>query len=148
MKRLITASMMFASIVLCSQAFALDFIPLGNGQIQGGAWAEAYQVVLDPGELPLYHWHPGALTIIVNSGEITHVIGCGISHTYHAGEAFIIPAGQIHQELNNGSTPDNVTVIGVVASCAGGYNDATFVDPPACHHSHGAAFVPPANFCQ
>jgi quercetin dioxygenase-like cupin family protein len=142
-RSILTVASLLVPALFCSEAFAFDFIPLGNGQLADGKWAEAYTVVLDPGELPLFHYHPGDLTIIVNSGEITHVVACGVSKTYHAGESFIIPAGLVHEELNNGSTPDNVTVFGVMPSCAGNYNDAIFVDEPACkgRGEHHGVFV-------
>ena len=56
-----------------------------------------------PGDVGLWHYHPGYVHNVVTSGAIKIEDGCGGSSTFAAGQAFETSEGRVHRAINEGS---------------------------------------------
>ena len=68
-------------------------------------------VQLAPGGAEGRHTHAADVYAFVREGEATLEKDGSPTVTLHAGEAFFIPAGVIHQGLNRGTTPVKLAVV-------------------------------------
>lgn len=72
------------------------------------------RVEVMPGTVAGRHMHPGDEISYVLEGEGEVLIDGEPSRKVKAGDAFIIPAGKIHDARNNGSVPMKLVVVYVV----------------------------------
>lgn len=91
----------------------------------------ARRVTIPPGGETSWHYHVGEQVVVQVSGTVERIDEkCG-THTYHAGDAYIEPAGarKVHKGVNRGSEPVVFYVTDMVPT------DAPFgvtVPAPAC----------------
>lgn len=97
-----------------------------------GSTAMVYQrVTLQPGGFTGWHYHPGPLLVVVQSGTLTHFDERCDSRTYTAGQAFeeLPGAEHVHMGENVGDVPVVLDVTYVVPAGGPLRVDAT---APAC----------------
>jgi hypothetical protein len=87
------------------------------------------RLTLEPGEAAPWHYHPGDVYVVVKTGTLTFMDGCGDITQYSAGEAFFEPAGHVHQITNEDAVQSEF--YGTLIACAGS-PEATFVGGPLC----------------
>src|SRR2546429_317160 len=105
-------------VVLCAIAVfaitayaAVTQLRLAQGSIafselfNGPALVTMTKITLQPGDVVPWHYHPGKVYVIVQSGTITEDSGCGGSEVLTAGEAFEEPIPRVHQVRNTGTEP-------------------------------------------
>lgn len=65
------------------------------------------QVTLHPGEKTGWHYHPGEVLVVVESGTLTRYEVTGIPQVHSAGDAFVEPGGEEHVHIgcNFDTTP-------------------------------------------
>ena len=71
----------------------------------GPAAMSVREFTVAPGEVLPWHFHPGVVLVAVKSGTLTHEDGCGLEHTYTAGQAFEKFDHDIHRAKNLQSEP-------------------------------------------
>ena len=105
-------------VVLCAIAVfaitayaAVTQLRLAQGSIafselfNGPALVTMTKITLQPGDVVPWHYHPGKVYVIVQSGTITEDSGCGGSEVLTAGEAFEEAIPRVHQVRNEGTEP-------------------------------------------
>ena len=117
MKRFISNRKLILVVVLCAiaifavTAYAVTQVRLAQGTIassqvlNGPALVTMTQITLQPGDVIPWHYHPGKVYVIVQSGTITEDAGCGGSEVLSAGQAFEEPIPRVHQVRNTGTVP-------------------------------------------
>jgi quercetin dioxygenase-like cupin family protein len=121
--------------LLAVTAYALTVENLAHGTIafldrfNGPAEVFIDKATLEPSDVAPYHFHPGDATVVVTQGTLTLTTGCGDVQQYSAGQAFVEPAGVVHQVSNEGS--ETVIFYGVIVAPAGS-EPVTFVGGPSC----------------
>ena len=100
MKRFKLTRKLALVVVLCATtmfaitAYALTQEPLAQGTIpfselfHGPATVTVVKITLQPGDIVPWHYHPGKVYVVVQSGTITEDSGCGGSEVITAGQAF------------------------------------------------------------
>ena len=97
---------------LMAQNSGLTRTLVGRGDMSvPGREAVVARVELAPGARAGRHTHPGDEIAYVMEGESTLLIDGEPPRAVKAGESFIIPAGVIHDAVNNGAVP--VKLVGV-----------------------------------
>ena len=71
--------------------------------VDGPATVTARQLLLPPGEVGAWHYHPGNLISVVKRGTVTIEDACGGEQTYTAGQAFEQIGGRVHRAKNLGT---------------------------------------------
>jgi len=79
-----------------------------------GREAVIARVEVAPGGTSGWHSHPGDEMSYVLEGEATLLIAGQPPRKALAGEAFVIPAGTVHNAINNGTVPTKLVGIYVV----------------------------------
>ena len=72
------------------------------------------RVEVAPGGVAGWHNHPGEEISYVMEGEATLLIAGQAPRKVSAGEGFVIPAGVVHNAINNGSVPLKLVGVYVV----------------------------------
>ena len=109
--KLATLAVVCAIAILAVTAYAVTQVRLAQGTIassevlNGPALVTMTQITLQPGDVIPWHYHPGKVYVIVQSGTITEDAGCGGSEVLTAGQAFEEPIPRVHQVRNNGTVP-------------------------------------------
>ena len=97
---------------LMAQNSGLTRTLVGRGDMSvPGREAVVARVELAPGARAGRHTHPGDEIAYVMEGESTLLIDGEPPRAVKAGESFIVPAGVIHDAVNNGTVP--VKLVGV-----------------------------------
>ena len=97
---------------LMAQNSGLTRTLIGRGDMSvPGREAVVARVELAPGARAGRHTHPGDEISYMMEGEITLLIDGEPPRVVKAGESFIVPAGVIHDAVNNGTVP--VKLVGV-----------------------------------
>src|SRR5437763_4175546 len=100
-----------ATTMFAITAYALTQEPLAQGTIasselfHGPAVVTVVKITLQPGDVVPWHYHPGKVYVVVQSGTITEDSGCGGSEVITAGQAFEEPIPRVHQVRNTGTEP-------------------------------------------
>src|SRR6266700_7425600 len=117
MKRFNSKRILVFVVVLCAitvfaiTAYAVTQERLAQGTIafsqlfNGPALVTMTKITLQPGDVVPWHYHPGRVYAIVQSGAITEDTGCGGSEVLTTGDAFEEPIPRVHQVRNTGSVP-------------------------------------------
>jgi quercetin dioxygenase-like cupin family protein len=98
-----------AIVLLGVVAYAATSIILAVGTIphseliDGPATVTARQLLIPPGEVGAWHYHPGLLISVVKRGTVTIEDGCGGEETFTAGQAFEQIGGRVHRAKNLGT---------------------------------------------
>ena len=79
-----------------------------------GREAVIARVEVAPGGVAGWHTHPGDEISYVTEGEATLMIAGQPPRKVAAGEAFVIPAGVVHNARNEGTTPARLVGVYVV----------------------------------
>ena len=116
MKRFISNRKLILVLVLCAITVfaiaayaAVTQVPLAHGTIassdlfNGPAEVTVTKITLQPGDVIPWHYHPGKVYVVVQSGTITEDSGCGGSEVFTAGQAFEEPIPRVHQVRNTGT---------------------------------------------
>ena len=108
-KRVVAVSL--TALVLCGvTAYAAIITPLGSGNIphsetlDGPATVTMRTLSFAPGEVGVWHYHPGPLVNVVTQGTVTVEDGCGGEQSYTVGQAFE-EGGRVHRPKNLGGEP-------------------------------------------
>jgi quercetin dioxygenase-like cupin family protein len=72
------------------------------------------RVEVAPGATAGWHTHPGDEISYVMEGEATLLIAGQAPRKVAAGEAFVVPAGTVHNAMNHGATPTKLVGVYVV----------------------------------
>ena len=111
-RKLALVVLLCAITVLAITAYAaVTQMPLAHGTIasselfNGPAEVRVTKITLQPGDVIPWHYHPGKVYVIVQSGTITEDSGCGGSEVLTAGQAFEEPIPRVHQVRNIGTEP-------------------------------------------
>jgi quercetin dioxygenase-like cupin family protein len=114
---------------------SFDFGEFGPGHpVPGTIEIQAFN--LRPGEVVPWHFHKGTSYVMVVRGhlieqDLTPEGGCGGVGALEAGQAFVEPAGRVHQVMNPG--PGAVTIYWATIFPQGG-TDLNFVENgPTCN---------------
>src|SRR6266571_7046958 len=95
--KLVTLAVLCAIAILAVTAYAVTQMRLAQGTIassqvlNGPALVTMTKITLQPGDVVPWHYHPGKVYVIVQSGTITEDSGCGGSEVLTAGQAFEEP---------------------------------------------------------
>ena len=65
--------------------------------------AVVFRVEVAPGATSGWHTHPGEEIAYVIDGEITLEVAANAPRKYGSGEAFVVPAGVVHNGTNHGT---------------------------------------------
>src|SRR6059058_1223049 len=116
MKKFISSRKLALVVVLCAiTVFAITAyatvtqMRLAQGTIafselfNGPAEVTVTKITLQPGDVIPWHYHPGKVYVVVQSGTITEDSGCGGSEVFTAGQAFEEPIPRVHQVRNTGT---------------------------------------------
>jgi quercetin dioxygenase-like cupin family protein len=79
-----------------------------------GREAVVARVEIAPGGIAGWHTHPGDEVSYVTEGEATLMIAGQPPRKVAAGEAFVIPAGTVHNARNEGAAPARLVGVYVV----------------------------------
>jgi quercetin dioxygenase-like cupin family protein len=79
-----------------------------------GREAVVAKVEIAPGGVAGWHTHPGDEVSYVTEGEATLMVAGQPSRKVSAGEAFVIPAGTVHNARNEGGAPTKLVGVYVV----------------------------------
>jgi quercetin dioxygenase-like cupin family protein len=71
--------------------------------IDGPATLTFRQLTIPPGEVGVWHYHPGPLFSVLKRGTVTIEDGCGEEEMFTAGQAFEQIGGRIHRAKNLGT---------------------------------------------
>lgn len=111
-KHKLTLTVTLAIIALGAvTAYALTAVNLAEGTMSfsqlfnGPADVAMRDTTMQPGEATAWHYHPGKAYVIVKSGTVTELTGCGGTETFTAGQAFEEPIPRVHQLKNTGTLP-------------------------------------------
>ena len=97
---------------LFAQASGLTRTMVGKGDVSvPGREAVVARVEVAPGAKAGRHTHPGDEISYVMEGEATLLIDGQAPRRVKAGEAFVIPAGVVHDAHNDGTAP--IKLVGV-----------------------------------
>ena len=100
---------------LMAQNSGLTRTLVGRGDMSvPGREAVVARVELAPGARAGRHTHPGDEIAYVMEGESTLLIDGEPPRAVKAGESFIVPAGVIHDAVNNGTVPVKLVFVYVV----------------------------------
>ncbi len=111
MKALLLVGLVSAG-ALMAQNSGLTRTLIGRGDMSvPGREAVVARVELAPGARAGRHTHPGDEIGYIMEGESTLLIDGEPPRVVKAGESFIVPAGVIHDAVNNGTVP--VKLVGV-----------------------------------
>ncbi|MCI0419537.1 MAG: cupin domain-containing protein [Acidobacteria bacterium] len=69
----------------------------------GPATLTVRQLLIPPGEVGGWHYHPGLLFSVVKRGTVTIEDGCGQEEVFTAGQAFEQIGGRVHRAKNLGT---------------------------------------------
>jgi quercetin dioxygenase-like cupin family protein len=128
MKKIISNRKLIFGLALCAitvfavTVYAVTSVRLAQGTIpvselfNGPAEVTMTHITMQPGETIPWHYHPGRVYVIVQSGTITEDGGCGGSEVFTAGQAFEEPIPRVHQVRNTGSVPAELFVTFLVPS--------------------------------
>ena len=72
------------------------------------------RVEVAPGAVAGWHTHPGDEISYVMEGEATLLIAGQAPRKLAAGEAFVVPAGTVHNAMNHGTIPTKLVGVYVV----------------------------------
>lgn len=88
------------------------------------------KLVLQPGDSTGWHYHPGYVFVVINSGTVTEDTGCGDVSVFTPGMAFeeVQPA-RIHRVRNLGSVTAELYITNIVPT---GMAGSTVVAAPLC----------------
>jgi quercetin dioxygenase-like cupin family protein len=123
-QRKLTFAMVLCAVAICTvTAYALvTSVRLAQGTIpvselfNGPAEVTMTHITVQPGDTIPWHYHPGSVYVIVQSGTITEDGGCGSSDVFTAGQAFEEPIPRVHQVRNTGTVPAELFVTFIVPS--------------------------------
>jgi hypothetical protein len=90
-------------------------------------------LILAPGDLVAFHYHPGPVFVVVASGTLTEDDGCGNVETHAAGTAFQEVPGHVHMVVNQGTDTVQLYVTSIPPHGQPGSTPAT----PDCKPKHG-----------
>lgn len=109
-KKRILAISLTALVLFGVTAYAAIITPLGSGNIphsetlDGPATVTMRTLSFAPGEVGVWHYHPGPLFNVVTQGTVTVEDGCGGEQSYTVGQAFE-EGGRVHRPKNLGAVP-------------------------------------------
>jgi quercetin dioxygenase-like cupin family protein len=116
-----------------ASALTLEHLAFGTipflDRFNGPADVYVDRITLDPGDTTTWHYHPGDAYGVVKAGAVILIDGCGTATEYSAGEAFLEPAGEVHEVNNEGDVP--AEFLGTLVVPAGA-PPVTFVAGPLC----------------
>ncbi len=100
-----TAALVVLTAVCAAQKPEFKRTELQRGDVAGAAGREVVQAIAEipPGVASGRHTHPGEEFGYVLEGTVVVSIDGKPAATFKAGQAFIIPAGQIHDATNKGT---------------------------------------------
>ena len=110
-RKLVLVVVLCAVTLFAITAYAVTQERLAQGTIafselfNGPALVTVTKITLQPGDVIPWHYHPGKVYAVVQSGTITEDRGCGGSEMLSAGEAFEEPIPRVHQVRNTGTEP-------------------------------------------
>lgn len=117
LRRKITVTVLVAGVLFCAVYFfghaataavtnVLAVGTLAESEVIGGpARVTTRTISFAPGEVGVWHYHPGPLFNVVTQGTVTLEDGfCGPDRSFGPGQAFE-EGGRIHRPRNNGSEP-------------------------------------------
>jgi quercetin dioxygenase-like cupin family protein len=90
-------------------------------------------IVLAPGDLVAFHYHPGPVFVVVATGTLTEDDGCGNIETHSPGTAFQEVPGHIHMVINKGTDTVQLYSTSIPPHGQPGAIPAT----PDCKPTHG-----------
>lgn len=109
---LIGLALAAASAVIVAQAPALTRTLVARADVSvPGREAVIARVEVAPGGVAGWHTHPGDEISYVTEGEATLLMAGQAPRKVSAGQAFVIPAGVVHNAQNDSATP--VKLVGV-----------------------------------
>ena len=109
-----SGALLFAG-ALVAQAPALQRTIVQKADVSvPGREAVVARVEVAPGGIAGWHTHPGDEISYVMEGEGEVMIAGQPNRTYKAGEAFVIPAGVVHNARNAGSVPVKLAGVYIV----------------------------------
>ncbi len=98
-----------------AQASGLTRVVVTKADVSvSGKEAVVARVEVAPGAAAGWHTHPGDEISYVLEGDATLLVAGQPPRKVSAGEAFVIPAGTVHNAMNNGSTPTKLVGVYVV----------------------------------
>src|SRR5947208_14830312 len=100
------AVILAAAGTIVAQTSALTRTMVTRADVSGpGREAVVARVEIAPGGIAGWHTHPGDEVSYLTEGETTLMIAGQPPRKVVAGEAFVIPAGTVHNARNEGTTP-------------------------------------------
>jgi quercetin dioxygenase-like cupin family protein len=110
-KRRLTIALVFGVLIISVITVqALTSVRLATGIIpssevfNGPTEVTVTHITMQPGDTIPWHYHPGKVYVVLQSGTITEDEGCGGSEVFTAGQAFEEPIPRVHQVRNTGAT--------------------------------------------
>lgn len=98
-----------------AQASGLTRTIVGKADVSvPGREAVVARVEVAPGAMAGWHTHPGDEISYVLEGEATLLIAGQPPRKVVAGESFVVPAGTVHNAMNNGTVPTKLVGVYVV----------------------------------
>ncbi len=107
----------FLAVAECgfAQASGLTRVVVTKADVSiSGKEAVVARVEVAPGAAAGWHTHPGEEISYVLEGDATLLIAGQPPRKVSAGEAFVVPAGVVHNAMNHGSTPTKLVGVYVV----------------------------------
>lgn len=102
----------FLAQVCFAQASGLSRVIVGKADVSvANREAVIARVEVAPGAAAGWHNHPGDEISYVLEGEATLIVAGQAPRRVSAGEAFVVPAGVVHNAINNGAVP--IKLVGV-----------------------------------
>lgn len=110
-----TAILMLASLAAAAQSGGIKRTPVTRGDVAAvGQEAVVMRVELEPGVTAGRHTHPGDEISYIIEGEGELLIDGEAPRKVKAGEAFVIPAGKVHDARNSGAATMRLVGVYVV----------------------------------
>ncbi len=95
---------LFGAVAYAATSNILAVGTMPHSEVIGGpATLTARQLLIPPGEVGGWHYHPGTLLSVVKRGAVTIEDGCGGEETFTAGQAFEQIGGRVHRAKNLGA---------------------------------------------
>lgn len=118
MRRIVIAALVITVSVSAFPLFGATTVLSGVGTIESteifagsDATAVISQVILEPGEVGGWHYHPGGAYVIVKSGQVTTEDGCGGSKVFGPAQGFEESGPHVHRVRNVGGIPVEMYVL-------------------------------------
>jgi quercetin dioxygenase-like cupin family protein len=106
-KRLIlTAGLVVGLCGVAGYAAVFNVLTVGTNPdsqvIDGPATVTFRQLIMSPGEVSAWHYHPGTMISVVRRGSVTVEDGCGEGKVHTQGQAFESIGGRVHRAIAGG----------------------------------------------